>query len=217
MKYSTAEDQLTALREKFPPEDICVREENNLKLYYLEWSTVQNRLLDVMGVGGFDIEVGRVFVSKTRVDVECILTLRFMDGSKQRLTGFGSSELLFLKADKELPLEDRRWASESYKAAQSDGFKVAASKVGVGLYLYNKDDRTELEKAVKAAITERETRVAEEKKQATISAITTCMRCKGQITAGDFNGVHYDDPVEFAKATRVKFHERLCSSCVEQM
>lgn len=217
MCYVNAQEQFQALREKFDPADIMTREENGLKLYYLEWNTVQNRLLDVMGTGGFDMKVGRIFQSETRVDMECILTLRYVDGKSQKVTGFGSANILILKADRELPVADRRWASESYKAAQSDGFKVAASKVGVGLYLYNKDDRTELEKAVRTASAEREVREAEEKKQALITAITTCMRCKGRITAGDLDGIHFEDPVAFAKATRVKYHERLCPSCERKM
>lgn len=213
MEFKDKAEQLAALREDFDPAEIQVREENGIKLHYLEWSTVQNRLLDVLGAGGFDITVKDVFERKTRIDTLVELTVRWIDGSHNTVSGFGSSDILYLKADKELPFDERRWASDSYKSSFSDASKVAASKLGVGLYLYSKTDREELEAAVKSAHAEETQRKAEEKKQAQGAAMTTCMKCKNQIVPGEFEGKKYDDPVVLMKAIRAKTGKRICLNC----
>lgn len=215
-EYCDALDQMEALRAEFRPEDIQIREERGTELLFLEWATVQNRLLDVLGAGGFDLDVGRVFQSNTRIDLECILTIRYIDGKSQRVMGFGSSDIRFLRKEEESPLEERRWITDSFKSAWSDGMKVAASKLGVGLYLYESAGRERLSHRVQATQKAQEMSAELEKQKQLQIALTTCRECGGQVASGSFHGKYYSDPIALGKATLAKYRKRICLSCVEK-
>lgn len=153
MAYTTKEEQLAALRAPFPPEVIKRRDLAGVTLVYVEWTTVQERLAEVFP-GQYNLDCGQVFNTPLRVAMEVILTVTYVDGTQQRVTGWGSSDKLYAKGRKlgnnwvlypdDYPYELRAMSNDAEKGAFSDGFKVVCSKLGLALDLYIKEKRAEL-------------------------------------------------------------------------
>ncbi len=142
-KFETAADQLAALRADFPTSQVKTREERGETLHYLDAHTIQNRLLDVIGTGlsisAREVREHRDSTGKLRkLNVEVELHLRWVDGTYSTVSGYGSADALYARADPDKVVNDY------LKSAYTDGIKVAASKLGVGLSLYSKEYRDKL-------------------------------------------------------------------------
>jgi len=199
--YQNKQDQLAALSAPFKPEDVRQREQGGQMLSYFESSTIMKRLLEVMGTG-YSIECGRVRDyapdgKLRRVDMEVIVTLRWVDGTESKLTGWGSSDVQYSKKDPDSIVSD------FMKAALTDGIKVALSKIGVGAELYDSQYRKKLE--ADRAKAEQEARE---------KAMFTCQGCHGEIKAGNI-GNRAVTREEVVQQTRLKFKKRLCLDCAK--
>ena len=197
--YNTKQEQLNALRAPFSLEDIRQREEGGTVLNYYESSTIMRRLFSVMG-GDYSLESGRIERYEVdgkprRVDMEVIVTLNWADGSTSRLTGWGSSDIQYSRKD------DWRIVSDFFKAALTDGTKVALSKIGVGAELYDSNYRKNLAAEKEAA-----------DKAQREAALYTCQQCQGRIEAGKIGNKDVTAQ-EVVQHTRAKFKKRLCLAC----
>lgn len=130
--FSTAAEQLAALRAPFDPSLILTREQGGTELSYYPAHTIQNRLLDVLGAG-LSITTERTEITEDRVDLSVRLTILWVDGSVSRIDGWGSADILRSKSG------SNKVVNDPMKAAYTDALKVAASKLGVGLELYDKE------------------------------------------------------------------------------
>lgn len=199
--FNTAAEQLEALRAPFPVEEIRQREQGGQTLNYFESSTIMKRLVDVMGCG-YSISTGRIERYEVdhkprRVDMEVVVSLTWIDNTTSTLTGWGSADIQYSKSD------DWRIVSDFMKVANTDGTKVALSKIGVGSDLYDSTYRTKL-------VADK----AESEKVAREKAMFTCQDCQGQIVAGVI-GTKTVTPVEVVTHTRLKFKKRLCLTCAK--
>lgn len=212
-EYTTDQEQLEALAAPFPPECHKQREESGKTFTYLEHTVVAERLREVLGTG-LTIRTGQVIHNPTitvndqiygYVDMEVIIEATFVSGRKMTVSGWGESDILATKPLDEDALErgkKRGRANQPWKSAFSDGLKVAATRLGVGAYLYDKEGmEKEMEKQKEA---ERE------------RARLTCQECEGLITAGVLDGINYDTPDGFMDAARKKYRRRLCPACAKK-
>lgn len=211
--YKTEEEQLEALAAKFPPECHKQRKESGKTFTYLEHTVVAERLREVLGAG-LVIRTGKVIhnpaISITEsvmgyVDMEVIIEATFVSGRTMIVSGWGESDVLSTKPLSEESLEEgkkRQRANQPFKTAFSDGLKVAATRLGVGAYLYDKDGM--------------EKELEEEKKKAQERAKFTCQECSGEITPGELDGVNHPTAEAFMNAARVKYRRRLCKACCAQ-
>lgn len=213
VKYTTDEEQLDALEAKFPPEMHKTREESNKVFTYLEHTTVAERLRDVLGTG-LSITTGQVLHDPSitltdpvmgYVDMEVIIRAEFVSGRTMTVSGWGSGDVLStrpLDNEKILEGKKRSRAGEPCKTAFSDGLKVAATRLGVGAYLYSDEGKSEIMA---------ESKKAEEATRA--KKALTCQLCEAEIVAGTLDGVVLD-AAEYMNAARKKYKKRLCAACV---
>jgi len=199
MNYNTKQEQLQALCRPFPVEEVKSRDEGGKSLSYYEGATIMKRLTDVMGCG-YSIATGRVERylvddKPRRIDMEVIVSLRWVDGSESRLTGWGSSDIQYSKKD------EWRIVSDFMKTSATDGIKVALSKIGVGAELYDSAYRASL-----GAVKEEQEAASREK------AVYTCMECQGEIIGGMIGGKDITRE-EVVSRTRSKFKRRYCIPC----
>jgi len=215
-KFTTDAEQLAALAAPFPPDCHKQRDEAGKTFTYLEHTSVAQRLRDVLGTG-LNITTGQVIhrpdISLNDpvygyVDLEVVIEATFVSGQKMMVAGWGEADVV---ATKQLTPEQveqgkkRGRAGSPFKSAFSDGLKVAATRLGVGAYLYSEEGREGIEQAQKA-----------QKEADQQRALLTCQECSNPIQAGEFNGVIYGDPVEFVNAVRKVHRRRLCLTCVQR-
>jgi hypothetical protein len=209
-RFKTDEEQLAALAAPFPPECHKQREEAGKKFTYLEHTTVVARLREVLGTG-VSISTGTVIHNPNinlndalygYVDMEVVIEAIFVSGRKVVVSGWGESDVLATKQLDDDAVEKgkkRGRANQPFKSAFSDGLKVAAARLGVGAYLYDKEGM--------------EKQMEEEKEKARQKALFTCQECQGEITPGSIAGVAYDTPEAFMEAARKTYRRRLCPTC----
>lgn len=135
--YTTAAEQLTALREKFDPTLIKTREQAGQTMSYFPSHVIHNRLLDVLGTG-LSMTSEHVITTEDRIDMQVRLSITWVDGTLSRVDGWGSADIMRSKATQKI-------TSDSYKVAYTDALKICASKLGCALELYDKDYLKSLE------------------------------------------------------------------------
>ena len=191
--YNSDAEQLVALRVPFPVDQVKEREENGKIFDYYEHNLIQNRLLDVFG-GKFSMTTGATSVDTENnfVHVEVILEVEWISGGKTRHSGWGSAAI--------------QKKGNHFKSAYSDALKVAATKLGCGLELYD-DNYRESIKPQKAEIQ----RKRDER------ALLTCQGCGGVIAEGTRTKpdgtIQELTAKQVATSTRQKFGKRFCLSC----
>lgn len=208
--FQTDEEQLAALAAPFPPECHKQREEGGKIFTYLEHTVVAERLREVLGTG-FNVRTGRVIHNPGiglndptygYVDMEVIIDATFVSGRTMTVSGWGESDVVATKQldeDKLAQGKKRGRANQPFKSAFSDGLKVAATRLGVGAYLYDKDG---IEKELK-----------EQKEKKRERARLTCQECEGEITGGTLDGITHATGDAFMEAARKKYRRRLCPTC----
>lgn len=186
--HSSDAEQLAALRLPFPISDVKEREQAGQTLSYYEHNTVQNRLLDVFGTGMSLTTAQYTEDTENKIlHLEVLLEVQWVSGLVSKVSGWGSAAI--------------RKNGEPYKSAFSDAVKVAASKLGCGLELYDEDYRKELcarMEALRAAEAER--------------LLLTCQD-KGCIIEGCVFGDKELSAKDVALSTRKTFGKRLCVAC----
>jgi len=193
--YADAE-QLAALRLPFPVSDVKKRTQGGAELSYYEHHTVQNRLLDVFG-SGVSLTTGVTMTDKetNTVHVEVLVEVEWVSGRKSKLSGWGTSTIMK--------------SGDHFKSAFSDGLKVAISKLGCGLELYDARYRDGLT-----------VRLKELEDQEAERAFVTCQECNREILAGSRpkpdGSVVEVTAKQIATSTRNKFGRRLCMCCAEK-
>ena len=212
-QFATDEEQLAALAAHFPPECHKQREEGGKTFTYLEHTTVAERLREVLGTG-LNVTYGKVIHNPAitvndpiygYVDMECIIQATFVSGRTMTVSGWGESDVVATRQLDEDAIEKgkkRGRANQPFKTAASDSLKVAATRLGVGAYLYDKDSM--------------EKQMEEEKEKAAQKAKFTCQECQGEIVAGVLAGVTYDTPDAFMEAARKTYRRRLCPTCAKK-
>jgi hypothetical protein len=138
-RYTTKESQLEALRMPFPKENILTREQGGKTLYYLPIGTLRDRLNAVMS-GAFDIRSGEIIPGAYNIDMSCILTLHWADGTQSQIEEWGSSDVLMTRTGTSR-------ANDPYKNASSDALRRCLMAVGCGDEMWDKKVLAEIEKA----------------------------------------------------------------------
>ena len=209
----TDAEQLAALATTFPASVVKSRTQGGKEFTYLEHTTVVDRLRDVLGTG-LSIATGQVIHYPSLglesgvlgyVDMEVIITATFSSGKVMTVSGWGEADVLATRPLSTEAMDEgkkRGRANQPFKSAFSDGVKVAATRLGVGAYLYSEEGRAEAAADAKKA---------EDAKRET--AKFTCQECEGAIEGGVLDGVHHLLPESVLNATRLKFHRRLCLAC----
>ena len=210
LKYKTDQEQLDALAAPFPPECHKQREEAGKTFTYLEHTVVMDRLREVLGTG-VDVLYEDVIHNPNislndpiygYVEMKCVIKATFVSGRTMTVSGWGESDVVATKALDEEAIEKgkkRGRANSPFKTAASDALKVAATRLGVGSYLYDKDG---IEKELK-----------EQKEKQRERARLTCQECEGEIEGGTLDGITHASGEEFMEAARKKYKRRLCPSC----
>jgi len=211
--YTTDVEQLAALATTFPASVVKTRAQGGKEFTYLEHTAVVDRLRDVLGTG-LSIATGQVIHYPSLgldssilgyVDMEVIITATFTSGKVMTVSGWGEADVLATRPLSVEAADDgkkRGRANQPFKSAFSDGVKVAATRLGVGAYLYSEEGRAEAASEAKKA---------EEMKRE--RAKFTCQECEGAIEGGVLDGVSHLSPESFLNATRLKFRRRLCLDC----
>lgn len=133
--------QLSVLLQKTPKDQIKKRllnpkkpkhPKDNPELSFIEHSYV----VETLNMAFF-FDWGYKVVWKDRIGSEVIveveLMVRLPNGKEITKTGFGGARKIENNTN-------QKWA-DVYKSAVSDGIKVAASKIGIGIDLYSKDEK----------------------------------------------------------------------------
>lgn len=123
-KKPTIMDQL---REPFPPGEMFVKVQTvsksnpnrGLVVAYIDRTSVQNRLDDVVGIGEWDVDFEDLVVTEKKVVTRATLTVRFPDDKVTRVSDVGVGTGL-----------------NAEKGAYSDALKRAGTMLGIGRYLY---------------------------------------------------------------------------------
>jgi hypothetical protein len=201
-RFTSDDEQLAALRVTFPINEIRSRDQGGSTLYYLEAYAIQQRLLDVLGAG-LTIRTGQVITTENIVNTEIILDIDWVSGRKSSISGWGSADVLVSQ-------KTGKTVNDPYKAAATDGIKVAASKLGVAGELYDSKYREGLKVRV-------ETMEHEEAER----AFLTCQECTGEIRGGTVSGKNGKlvtmTSKEVAVSTRKKWGRRLCIGCATSL
>jgi hypothetical protein len=213
---TTDAEQIAALAAAFPVSVVKSRSQGGKEFTYLEHTTVVDRLREVLGTG-LSIQTGQVIHHPALgldssilgyVDMEVVITATFTSGKVVTVSGWGEADVLSTRPLSAEAMEEgkkRGRANQPFKSAFSDGVKVAATRLGVGAYLYSEEGRAEV--AAEAKKTEEDKRG---------KALLTCQECSNPIQGGSFKGVTYDDPMQFMEAVRKIHHRRLCDPCVQR-
>ncbi|WP_240907324.1 Rad52/Rad22 family DNA repair protein [Paludisphaera rhizosphaerae] len=122
------EDQAKAIKMEFfaklafpfDPEQVKTRKQGNIELAYVTARTVMNRLDEVAGPWGWEDRYERHDNAWL-----CRLTLWLPDGSTLTKEGIGGES------------RNMQDSSDVEKSGESDAFKRAAVKFGIGRYLYD--------------------------------------------------------------------------------
>lgn len=142
--FENKDAQYKALVETFPRSFIKSRIQSGVELFYMPTEVIRDRLNSVFTGGAFDIRVGTVITSDLNVDLSCVLTLRWVDGSVTTIEEWGSADILMNKAGTSR-------VSDSYKAAHSDALKRCLAALGVAGELYHEEYRASLKEPLPPA------------------------------------------------------------------
>lgn len=116
------------------------RKQAGTDLTYLTGEQVVSRLNEVLGVTGWSFRVVREGVTDTEAWVLGELTST-IDGVMVTRQQYGNQELM----------RGQRATSDLFKSACTDAVKKAATTIGIGLYLYDQDERREVEAEMRQA------------------------------------------------------------------
>jgi hypothetical protein len=194
--FRTDAEQLAALRVPFSALEVKTRDQGGMEFTYYEHHTVQNRILDVFG-SGVSLTTGSTMIDPASnfVHVEVLLEVEWVSGKKSKISGWGAAAVMK--------------TGDHFKAAYSDAVKVAMSKLGCGLELYDPKYREAL--AV---------RLKEIQDQEAERAFLCCQGCSGEIKGGTRpkpDGTNMDlTAKQVATSTRQRFGKRLCMECAGQ-
>ena len=133
-------DQTTyqKLAERFPAGDHKTRQQGGRDLTYLPGEKVIGRL---NGVLGFDWSFRVVNQGATDIEAWVLGELTAtIDGVSVTRQQYGNQDLA----------RGQRATTDLYKSAATDALKKAATTIGVGLYLYDEDERREVEAEMRA-------------------------------------------------------------------
>lgn len=127
------------LAERFPAEDHKTRKQGGRDLTYLPGEKVIGRLNKVLG---FDWSFRVVNQGTTDVEAWVLGELSAtIDGSVVTRQQYGNQDLA----------RGQHATTDLYKSAATDALKKAATTIGVGLYLYDEDERREVEAEMREA------------------------------------------------------------------
>lgn len=148
------------LAEPFPPEVERTLNKSGRNLTYIPISEVIARLNRVLGVANWSSET--VDVRRDHLDPDWVIAhvriTAVVDGQTVVRDGVGGQQVKRTKQGGIVDLGDE------FKGAESDAFKKAAQKLGIGLYLARTDD----------ALYADEVYYAEEKQATTTTAAAVC-------------------------------------------
>lgn len=134
------------LAEPFPPEVERTLSKSGTKLTYIPISEVIARLNRVLGVNGWSSETldcGRDPLDPDWVIAKVRITAH-IDGVTVTREGVGGQQVKRTKQGAIVDLGDE------FKGAESDAFKKAAQKLGIGLYLARSEDALYMEESMYA-------------------------------------------------------------------
>lgn len=121
-----------SLAKKFPVADVKQREGGfGKKLDYIPIDEVINRLNDVLPLG-YSWTVNSTVELQGHIVVTGTLGIRLEDGTEIFRSGVGADKITAMDLDK------------TVKTAYAEAFKKACNTLGVGLYLWDADERAEI-------------------------------------------------------------------------
>jgi recombination DNA repair RAD52 pathway protein len=127
------------LAARFPAEDHKTRKQGGRDLTYLPGEKVIGRLNDVLR---FDWSFRVVNQGNTEVEAWVLGELAAtIDGAVVTRQQYGNQDLA----------RGQHPTSDLYKSAATDALKKCATTIGVGLYLYDEDERREVEQEMREA------------------------------------------------------------------
>lgn len=132
------------LTERFAPEDHKTKTIGGTTLTYIDGEMVTSRLNEVLGLGGWSFEVKDIKVLDNEVWALGRMTVYGPDRTVVREQAGG--QIINRKKSGEI-IE----LSNDIKGAVTDCMKKCATLLGVGLYLYDKAERMEVEQEMREA------------------------------------------------------------------
>lgn len=128
------------LAKRFPPEAHKKRKQGSAELTYVTGEMVISRLNEVLGLAGWSFRVLREGSSEVEAWVlgEMVVTI---DGATITRQQYGNQDVM----------RGSRATSDLFKSAATDALKKCATTIGVGLYLYDEDERREVEQEMREA------------------------------------------------------------------
>lgn len=132
------------LAARFPTEDHAKVNKGGGDQTYVPAEKVISRLNDVLGVAGWSFRVLREGENDVEAWVLGELTAT-IDGKTVTRQQYGNQERTVGRGEREKPVIDR------FKKAGTDALKKCASLMGVALYLYDADERHEVEAEMREA------------------------------------------------------------------
>ena len=121
---SESKSQILRLAKKFPSQLIRTIKKGTRQEDYINHAVIAQRLLQVVGAYRWDWEV--VYEADKVVAVKGMITAK-VDGTEVTVSGAGTETF------------DKDSTGEKIKKMESDAFKRAAAKLGVGLHLWAQD------------------------------------------------------------------------------
>ncbi len=140
--FSSKAAQFAALVAPFPAEAVEQRSQGGETFFYYPVDLLRQRLNEVFPAS-YDFHVNKVITTEGNVDMSCILTLYWVDGTKNSVEEWGSSDILRSE-------RNNRRVNDPTKTASSDALKRCLAFFGCGGELYNKEFRESLKKQAEA-------------------------------------------------------------------
>jgi hypothetical protein len=140
MSEQTAMTTYERLAKRFPPEAHKKRKQGSAELTYVTGEMVISRLNEVLGLAGWSFSVLREGSTEVEAWVlgEMVVTI---DGTTITRQQYGNQDVM----------RGSRATSDLFKSAATDALKKCATTIGVGLYLYDEDERREVEQEMREA------------------------------------------------------------------